>query len=254
MHELTYVVYSHTDYLDILFVQTEYLKNHSNKILLINKSEQDLSSVYSEYKDVIFYDGSLPYASRLLSLSVLEDTYILFIHDIDIVIEKDDVCLEHIKNYMSDNNVDRIDLQSRVDWDESNKDIEEINVNSYKIQLKRQMNINNYIYNVNPSIWKLSTLLNIMSTFRNETYRTLELTAQKYCTKFKIYKLYSDTQLRCGYFHCLPIFQFIHITHGGKLLPPINNNLEDKFHNHYNIIIKNILDKKVRPFHNKKLS
>ena len=69
------------------------------KILLINKSEQDLSSVYSEYKDVIFYDGNLPYASRLLSLSVLKDTYILFIHDIDIVIEKDDVCLEHIKNY-----------------------------------------------------------------------------------------------------------------------------------------------------------
>ena len=37
----------------------------------------------------------------------------------------------------------------KVDWDKSNKDIEEINVNSYEIQLKRQMNINNYIYNVN---------------------------------------------------------------------------------------------------------
>ena len=40
MNNLLYVVYSHTDYLDILLVQTDYLKNCSNKILLINKSNE----------------------------------------------------------------------------------------------------------------------------------------------------------------------------------------------------------------------
>jgi len=255
MNTLTYVVYSHTDYLDILLIQSDYLKKYTNKILLINKSNQDLSQIYSQYKNIIFYDDTLPYASRLLSLSNLKDDYILLIHDIDIVIEKNDEYLQYLKNYMFQNNIDRIDLQSRTDWDQFNKNVVKLELNNVTVELKLQTNVNNYIYNVNPSIWKLSTLLDVMSAFKKETYRPIELIAtQNYCSKFKIYKLYSNTPLRCGYFHCLPIFQFIHITHGGKLLPPVNNNLENKFNDHYDIIIKNILDKKSRPFHNKKLS
>lgn len=255
MNDLTYVVYSHTEYLDILSVSTDYLKNYKNKILLINKSNEDLSSIYSEYKDVIFYDDTLPYASRLLALSSVLDEYVLFIHDIDIVIEKNDECLQYLKNYMVENKIDRLDLQARPDWDKLNKNIVNLEFNNNKIELKQQTNVNNYIYNVNPSIWKLSSLLDVMSNFKKETYRTIELIyTQRYCTKFKVYKLYSDSPIKCGYLHCLPFFQFIHITHGGKLLPNTHNNLDDKFTDHYNSIIKNILSKKSRLFHNKRLS
>ena len=39
---MPYVIYSHTDFLDILLVQTHYLKSCKNKILLINKSDLEL--------------------------------------------------------------------------------------------------------------------------------------------------------------------------------------------------------------------
>ena len=44
---LTYIVYSHTEFLDVLLTQTHYLKSYDNKILLINKSDQDLTITYS---------------------------------------------------------------------------------------------------------------------------------------------------------------------------------------------------------------
>ncbi len=70
---LTYIVYSHTEFLDVLLTQTHYLKSYDNKVLLINKSDEDLSDLYSNYKQVIFYDDTLSYASRLLEIKKLEN-------------------------------------------------------------------------------------------------------------------------------------------------------------------------------------
>ena len=98
---LTYIVYSHTEFLDVLLTQTHYLKAYNNKVLLINKSDKDLSDLYSNYKQVIFYDDTLPYASRILSLSDLDLDYILFIHDIDIVITKNDKVINHFVDFKS---------------------------------------------------------------------------------------------------------------------------------------------------------
>jgi len=238
MHELTYVVYSHTDYLDILSIQTEGLK-YTDKILLINKSDKDLDYLYSKYNRVIFYDDSLPYASRLLSLRCLKNEYILFIHDIDIVVKKDDSYINHVKNYMVEHLIDRIDLQCRRSWDLYNRERLSIEFDNLNVELRAQKNINNYIYNVNPSIWKLNVLLDIMENFKNETYRTIENeSVMKYCLKYNIYKLYSDNPIKCGWFSCLSFFQFIHITHKGKLLPRSNNQLDTNLIPEYNKIIE----------------
>jgi hypothetical protein len=238
MHELTYVVYSHTDYLDILSVQTESLE-YTDKILLINKSDKNLDHLYCKYNQVIFYDDSLPYASRLLSLRCLKNEYILFIHDIDIVVKKDDSYINHVKNYMVEHLIDRIDLQCRRSWDLYNRERLSIEFDNLNVELRAQKNINNYIYNVNPSIWKLNVLLDIMENFKNETYRTIENeSVMKYCLKYNIYKLYSDNPIKCGWFSCLSFFQFIHITHKGKLLPRSNNQLDTNLIPEYNKIIE----------------
>jgi hypothetical protein len=232
------VVYSHTDYLDILSIQTEGLK-YTDKILLINKSDKDLDYLYSKYNRVIFYDDSLPYASRLLSLRCLKNEYILFIHDIDIVVKKDDSYINHVKNYMVEHLIDRIDLQCRRSWDLYNRERLSIEFDNLNVELRAQKNINNYIYNVNPSIWKLNVLLDIMENFKNETYRTIENeSVMKYCLKYNIYKLYSDNPIKCGWFSCLSFFQFIHITHKGKLLPRSNNQLDTNLIPEYNKIIE----------------
>jgi hypothetical protein len=235
---MKFVVYSHSDYLDILNVQTEYMQKIIDKVLLINLNGLNLDYIYKQYKEVIFYDDSKPYASRLLSLEKLLDEYILFIHDIDILISYNIETLNSIETYMKNNHIDRIDLQVRNPWDKFNQN--KIFIDS--IELRKQTNENNYIYNVNPSIWKLNSLLDVMKVFSNETYRTIEcINTQLYCKKFNIYKLFSDKYIRCGWFSCLEFFEFIHITHHGKLLPLINNNLDIKFSDHYTNIIEKIL-------------
>lgn len=255
MNDLKYIIYSHTDYLDILSIQTEYLKNYKNKTLLINRSNLELKQLYEKYEDVIFYEDTLPYASRLLSLSSLKDQYILFIHDIDIVIQKENSIINYLRDYMFNNNIDRIDLQCRYNWDRHNKEIKSIDIEGINFELRRQTNVNNYIYNVNPSIWKLSTLLNIMSRFKDDTYRSIENgNVMSYCKQFFIYKLYSNNLVNCGWFMCLPFFQFIHITHGGKLLPKHDNNLNHHLTSHYEKISDLLSKDNKRQFFNKKIN
>ncbi len=246
---LTYIIYSHTDFLDILKIQTHKLKSYRDKILLINKSDLDLSDIYSQYEKIIFYDDALPYASRILSLVDLDLEYVLFIHDIDIIITKNNKIINHFVDFMKTNDIDRIDLQVRYNWDLNNSEKIYMTIDDKVIELRRQVNAKTKsIYNVNPSIWKLSALLNIMNQFKNETYRSIELNVQEYCSKFKIYKLYSDEYISCGWFSCLSFFQFLHITHRGKLLPILNNNLNEYLKFEYTNILSEWLSDTSRTF------
>lgn len=216
---LTYVIYSHTDYLDVLNIQTEYLESYENKILLINSSNIE-SDIFSKYKDVIYYDDSLTYPSRLLSLSELNLDYILLIHDIDVVINKTDSIIERIYNKMIEKNIDRVDLQYdfyyRNDRNVNNIGREYVE-GCYDFYLNKQNC--HYTFNVNPSIWKLSSLLNLMCIFKNDTYRTIEYTAQQYCKdNYSTFKPFGPYSYKCGYFECIYFFQFLHVTHGNNYL------------------------------------
>ena len=91
-----------------------------------------------------------------------------------------------------------------------------------------------YIYNVNPSIWKISTLMEIMNKFKDKTYRTIELSeTQQFCTKYKVYKLFWESYINCGWCSCMPFFQYIHLTHHGKLLPLNGGNLNESLKKNY---------------------
>jgi len=253
---LLYIVYSHTEFLDILLTQTHHLKSYDNKILLINKSDMQLDELYSNYKEIIFYDDELPYASRLLELSNLYSEHALIIHDIDIVINRDDSVMEHLLEKMVELDMDRIDLQYQNIKRTNNTtgellDIELKPTGDTKLQipfdwenhedlrfyLTKQDDVNHYIYNVNPSIWKISTLMEVMTEFKDETYRSIENPpTQEFCKKYNIYKLYGP-HILCGGMGCLPFFQFIHITHGGKLLPFENSNLDPSLVDTYKSIV-----------------
>ena len=80
--------------------------------------------------------------------------------------------------------------------------------------------------------------MELMTQFKDETYRTIELPpTQLFCSKYKIYKLFGPYIL-CGGMGCLPFFQFIHITHGGKLLPLEGHNLDESLVDVYKSMIK----------------
>jgi len=230
--ELTYVIYSHTEFLDLLKITYDYLENVDNKILLINKSNHE-HDIYSKFKKVLFYDDSLPYTNKVSeALSKIDSKYILFTHEVDVPLKRDESILDKFIQLMELESIDRIDLQpnggqsGRFIKILKDKKVEEWphiefnEIDNDDMCLGLHTNPDTYIYNVNPSIWNRNSLIEVFETFKGRTYRDIEYgDVQNYCTKFKIYNLYSvNHTLRCGYMNSLPFYKYIHITHYRRLL------------------------------------
>ena len=82
--EIPIILYSNSEYFDILKIQNDYLKNYTNKILLINKVP-DFELFFDK---IIIYNDNLNYSKRLYnSLKDLNFNYILFFHDIDLLVK-----------------------------------------------------------------------------------------------------------------------------------------------------------------------
>lgn len=214
---MNFIIYSNSSYLDVLQIQTDYItKNNNDVILFIDNNNLDLSEIYNKYKEVIFYNENDTYATRVLScLKQIKYDYFVFIHDIDILLDYNKNVLFDLYNTAKEYNYDRIDLKY------SNKLLDnKIRFNNSGLYIIPQTNPSDYIYNVNPSIWKKNSFIEILENFKHKTYRTIEdMDVQNFCVKYKIFKLYSETFLKCGYFECVDIFKFLHISHNGKLLP-----------------------------------
>lgn len=245
-----FVIYSHTDYEDILEIQTDHLDGVKNKFLLINHTEnfsEQTKKLFGSYKKIIFYDDSLPYASRLLSLKCLEKNdvkHIILLHDIDILLHLDVDKLTCVFDNFLLKNFDRIDLKKNHLYDiltEKNK------ICDQEILFFEEKK--NFIYNVNPSIWKLDSLLDIMEKFKHKNYRNIEDSeVQEYCKKFNIYHLFSEKYIKCGWYNSLSFFIFLHITHYGGLLPITNNETDSEINKKYLEIIKKYQQKLKKQF------
>jgi len=241
MKKINYIVYGHTSYLDVLKIQTDYITGRGNVTLFVNSNDLELSDLYAKYDRVIFYDDTVQYAARLIHcLNQIDDDYFLLVHDIDILLNVDDDVILKFYEFMKLHGVDRIDLKHTnnitgdnvvrvgntpvVEWETlpSNHITE-------GIFLIPQLNQNDFIYNVNPSIWKRESFLELLNRFPDKTYRTIEgIDVQSFATKFYVYKLHSNENIECGYFICLNIFKFLHISHSSKLL-----TLNDSFKTAY---------------------
>jgi len=232
MKEINYIVYGHTSYLDILEIQSDYIRNYGNVTLFLNSNDLELDGLYAKYDRVIFYDDNVQYAKRLIHcLNQIDDEYFLLIHDIDILLDVDEDIISSFYDFMKSRNVDRVDLKQSPNLNVPNvievvKDVSvdlwpTINTNDMGdgIHLVKQEDPRDFIYNVNPSIWKRESFLQLLNTYSDKTYRTIEgMDVQNYCKRLNVYKLYSKRAIDCGYFICLDIFKFLHISHSGKLL------------------------------------
>jgi hypothetical protein len=243
---INYVIYGNTDYLDILTIQTDYIKDKGNLILMIDKNELDLTNLYSKYDKVIFYDKNDSYAKRVLScLEQISLDYILFIHDMDILIDVDNNLLTEFFEFLRHNNFDRIDLKHsdrtdgsiRLKFNSDSKhsewksNVDEIIDDDY--YLIKQDDIRNYIYNVNPSIWKRESFISLLKSFQHKNYRNIEdIDVQQFAKNFTIFKIFSKNKITCGYYHSHPFFKFLHITHNGKLLE-LNQNFTTTYNQSY---------------------
>ena len=84
-------------------------------------------------------------------------------------------------------------------------------------------------------------VLGLLNTFPNKTYRNIEGTdVQRYISNLLVYKLFTNKPVNCGYFQCLGIFKYLHISHSGKLLL-----LNDKYETEYGQSYSDISDEYV---------
>lgn len=230
---INFLIYGNTDYLDVLEIQTDYLASIENKILLINHNDLNLSNIYEKYTKVFFYDGSKPYAHRLIEcLSEIDDEYILLCHDIDILFNINEKLISEFHKFLDYHNFDRIDLKhtesinSPIIYKCNNKEnykdwriVNEVTLDE-NLYLIKEVNPSNYIYNVNPSIWRKETILEIMKAFPNKNYREIEgMDVQLFSSKYNIYKIFSKEKKECGHFNCINDFVFFHISHNGSFVP-----------------------------------
>jgi hypothetical protein len=246
---INYIIYGNTDYLDVLEIQTDYMIGRGNLTLFLNTNELNLTELLSKYDKVIYYDGNDTYAKRLLTcLEQIDDEYFLLIHDIDVLLNVDNQMIENFYTFLKITGFDRIDLKHSdnkqssliIEYNPTKepkkwepKLVDEITDGIYLI---KQDNPIDYIYNVNPSIWKKTALLDIVRTFPNKTYRSIEeMDVQQFCKKFKVFKINTINKILCGYFNCIEGFKFLHISHSGKLLP-LNENFTTTYGQSYNDI------------------
>jgi hypothetical protein len=249
---LKYVIYSHTDFLDMLTIASDYAKNIDNKILLINDISLLPPEIVSNFKEVIVYDDTLPYTDKIAQiLEKIDSKYILFTHEVDIILNVDEVIMNKFVTFMDLENIDRIDLQPN-DGNTNGRYVKIVkdldvsewpkyeNIRDPYNQLSNEEHYlgwhtdpRTYIFNVNPSIWRVSTLLELFSTFKGRTYRNIEYDdVQDYCTKYRVCNLHTRYALQCGYLKCLPFYKYLHITHHQRLLR-FNGNFKDEFNQSY---------------------
>ena len=225
---VNYVIYSHSSYFRILEIQTDYMCGRGHLTLFIDKNDLNLTHIYRKYDAVIFYDEKLPYGQRLLTcINQINYDYFVMIHDIDILFHINIPRVLGLIRFLKTNNFDRVDFQLARDFDITHGNIMSANGLYLVKSTNTDTTANGYIYNVNPSIWRREPLIKILEKYGNKDYREIEATeVQNFCLQFKIFKLFSKTVYRCGYFICLEPFKYLHITHGRKLLSL--DNLSDE--------------------------
>jgi len=238
---LSYIIYSHSSYKDILAIQNFFIKDiKEKKYLFIDKIDNDITYNFDK---IIFYNNELNYSKRILSCMLeanIKDPYIIFIPDINIFIQKNDEDIYNIIEIMKDNNIGRFDF-CNYKFMNNTKNIK------YKNYLLIHNNdLTNYIYNVGSAIYNTQKYIDLLNMFDYE-YRTFELqnNVQEYCLNnincYYINCIDSNNIINAGYYHLTNIFIYIHITHNGELMPLDNNKnlLNDYLHKIYEDIINN---------------
>jgi hypothetical protein len=223
------VVASHSSYSDILQIQSDYIKKLNVNIETVLLYDIPTTLPFDR---VIIYDPTLSWTDRMaFCLSQIEDTHLLFIKDMDILLNMEVNFINDIVLKMHEHNIDRVDLcqSTRAANDVINvtNDINIITVHD-----------THYRFNVGPALWKTSTFLDIMHTFPNRGYRDIEFgDVQEYCLKFNMYDVHSQDEIQSAFFKVPRQFTTMHITSSNMLINEENNGMDSELKDIYKTIL-----------------
>lgn len=199
------LIYTHSDYFDILPIQLEYFeKLEANVYLLSNEA-------YSCPYKTILYDSAKPYASRLITgIEQINDDYIIVTHENDILIRFNEDFIKDIIRVMQDE-IDSVEVKHDPRGSGA------IPVNAETSILKKT----EYFYNVQPTIWKRERLLQMLRTFPERVYRTIEHDdVQKYMAEnYRTYTLSCKNPIQSIWHKLPPEYCYLHLTSRLMLLP-----------------------------------
>lgn len=212
------LIYTHSDFFDILPVQLHYFsklfQDNSNIFLCTNK---EIDCAYTR----LLYNDALPYAARILSCIQqiqTNNTHVLFIHENDALIRFDKSFIDILLNTMKAHTIDSLELKQGT----NNIDVIDVN-NTIRLVNK---NTCAYKYSVQPTIWYKPSFIQLLSTFHSKTYRTIEShIVHKYVKdKLKAYSLYDTQSIRTIWYRVSRHFVFLHLTSRLLLLPCSKKN------------------------------
>jgi len=182
----TIVVYTHTDVVDVwkpFFGQTEKYLNDFKKVIFVNKNNEDIPSDYQ----IIIYDDTKNYRERLLHcLEAIDDEYFVFHHEDMFLYGEPDIqrILDYTKYLNSNFEMSFIKLiRGGVSVGESDRNIP---------QLKKITNKFDYIFAIQPCIWKKHKLIEMISHCHGADIWDFEVKAQEACRLRGILGWYVD--------------------------------------------------------------
>lgn len=237
MESLTYLIYTHSEYDDMLEIHLKRLDKHfpSAPLSICTNNKDYIFKKYSSlYKinGIYEYDDTKPYGEKLRSVIDQIDTkYIWFIHDVNILVgDINPRVIQDILVYVESNRVDQLRLMiSGIDHPILNSDIQYNKITG-----------NSYYFSVCLAIWHKPILLDIVNKFSTVMYRDIEnADVQSYASKFNNYYFSSnkDTQF-VGEGHYLSYYiPYVHSLYQGRWITssPTNNRLITDISNEYSI-------------------
>lgn len=215
-NKLTFVVYTHSDFDDVLEL---FLKQY-NKCLLYfplsigtnNKKliEDKYSNQYSFIKNIYTYNDSDEYYDRIKSiLSNINTKYVLFNHEVNVI--QNPVPIENIKKIIDEMESKTMDQLRLSDSGEKNPVYSE-DTFVHKIE-------GPYYISIQPGIWKKDILLDIVTKFPKTKYLDSESAEiQEYVKQFNNYYSTTVNDIHSDHVNVsvFILFPIIHMTSKGK--------------------------------------
>lgn len=220
MDDCTYLIYTHSDFDDIIEITLKRIHKYFSSIgvSICTNNKSLIDGKYKELyniKHVYEYNDTLTYSQKAASiLEQISTTYVLFNHDHNILFNYVNVdVLNSIMNTMTNDNLDTVRLSTDgID----NPRMDDSNL------LKK--NTGPYYFSVSSALWRTQSLLDLFRKYESSTYRTIEYACQDYASQLKNYYISSSKDYPND---CSCHYPFVHTTRYAKWL--LYNNA-DKIH------------------------
>ena len=185
LSKLNYVVYTHTDCLDVwdvFFGQTKkFVPDEIKKTVFVNKKHDNLPDDY----DVVLYDDKLTYTERVsMCISEIKEEYTLYHHeDMFLYSQPDWTKISSYIDYMVEENYDSVRLikSGEMGGYSATDDLMQIPMYSHC----------NFV--LQPTVIKTNRMVELFEKSKKTNIWDFEVDVQRVCKEVRLNSLYADT-------------------------------------------------------------